>query len=440
MLQPSIARNPLALRKLLELCMQTGKFPLNHFLNCKLNRMKLRSGKTTKPFDGRQRTRGPRLATFDTPVANARPSAGTGRQRRPETRANKANRITKWPRDIKHTEPRGLQNPSIMCYRNALLQCLLHLPAFCGHLRAVHQECPLPVEECAVCALQELEQKYWGDRTSADFPREPDERGGAIATFDEAFSSCCPEGNQYYEMATGWRQEDPHEFLLFLHSELSAVEHHKSNRLDRLFMFKQVARWTCEHCNADCHAKNDNACMELGVQKPKQTVSLMDLIRRYHTDSRDWYCTEPGCEAERQLRREAGMDEEEIKRRKKLLMDFKISQAPEVLCIELKRSGFGGTNKKIKDDIPYDEELDMTEFTEDESELKYRLFSVVAHSGPSPKSGHHIAAVRKREKGFQTISDLDREELETPDFYELRYPSFEKRTFDPVLLFYSRTA
>ncbi|KAK3714290.1 hypothetical protein LTR37_007876 [Vermiconidia calcicola] len=78
------SRNPVALGKLLEVFMQTGQYPLDYFLNSKLNKIKLRGGKTTKHFGGNQRNRGPRLVTFGTPKANARPPAGTGRRRNPE--------------------------------------------------------------------------------------------------------------------------------------------------------------------------------------------------------------------------------------------------------------------------------------------------------------------------------------------------------------------
>ncbi|KAK3719690.1 hypothetical protein LTR37_004227 [Vermiconidia calcicola] len=437
MLQPSIARNPLALRKLLELCMQTEQFPFTHLLNCKLNKMRLRNGKTTKAFGGDQRIRGPRLATFDTPGANARPPAGPGRQRRPELRANKANRVMKWPSGLSQKEPKGFPNPHNYCYRNSLLQCLLHLPGFCRYLSSTHHECPFLEENCTVCALKALAQKYWTDRRDEDFPTR--RKDGAIGTLDKAFRSCS-EGTEYHQLGRSLMQEDPHEFLLFLYSELAEAAQDQPQQLECLFTMKRTAVRTCADCNHRRPKAEEDAFMDLGVEKckPGESRSITDYIRRYLNESLDWTCDEDGCEADRQLQKEAGS--KVVKQPQVLNLQWKISQAPELLCINLKRSGSAGTNKKMKDDIPYNEELDLTEFTEDGSELKYRLFSVVAHSGTSPKSGHYIAAVRKREEGFQTISDLDREEYKTPDFDELRYPSFEDTKFDPVLLFYSKIA
>jgi hypothetical protein len=57
---------------------------------------------------------------------------------------------------------KGLDNPGLLCYRNAVLQCLLHTPEFYRYL--VRQDrCPAPGDNCVFCALRGLAREYWSN-------------------------------------------------------------------------------------------------------------------------------------------------------------------------------------------------------------------------------------------------------------------------------------
>ena len=172
-----------------------------------------------------------------------------------------------------------------------------------------------------------------------------------------------------------------------------------------------------------------------------ETLSLMDYLREYHAEPIEWFCDDDACAASRQLERENGQDTKRtVKARER---KFTITQAPEILSIQLKRSQ-GVMSKgrfrevKVYDDVPYLEELDLSNFTTYQRPLKYRLYAVVAHRGSSATSGHYIAAVRRKDQGFMTISDLRMQEDEAGTPEELLNPSFDDEKFDPVLLFYLR--
>lgn len=205
---------------------------------------------------------------------------------------------------------------------------------------------------------------------------------------------------------------------------------------------KHSVRWTCEDCNGEHAHEDTNVGLVLGVRSCKgpEKLSLMGYLCEYHTDPAEIFCHGLGCEASRQLESDNG--QESARTTKEQKRNFIITQASEVLCVELKRGAYkqvGGhfMASKIGDDVPFPEELDLSEFTEDENSLKYRLYGVVAHRGPNINSGHYIAAVRRQDdEGFRTISDSDIERPEDDSWEELRYPMFNDAHFDPLLLFY----
>ena len=79
-----------------------------------------------------------------------------------------------------------------------------------------------------------------------------------------------------------------------------------------------------------------------------ETRSLMDYVREFHTDPTRWYCDSDGCEASRQLESELGWENTRVEKFRE--RKFTITQAPEILCVELKRLSY----KKVKGRlIPY---------------------------------------------------------------------------------------
>lgn len=166
----------------------------------------------------------------------------------------------------------------------------------------------------------------------------------------------------------------------------------------------------------------------------------MDYIRQFHREPVDWFCDSDTCAAIRQIEQEGCPSVARV--RKTRDRKFTIVEAPEILAVHLKRSQVQHTNGaacevKVCDDVPFLEELDLSDFTESSRPLKYRLYGVVGHRGRA-SAGHYVASVRRRDNGFVTISDSRMQQDEDGTWDELRNPSFDGQPFQPVLLFYLR--
>ena len=62
------------------------------------------------------------------------------------------------PRSVHKTK--SLLNPGDQCYRNAVLQCLLHTPEFYRYLDKANR-CDTQVDNCVFCAVRALALEYW---------------------------------------------------------------------------------------------------------------------------------------------------------------------------------------------------------------------------------------------------------------------------------------
>ena len=215
-LTPSIARGPQALRSLVRLLLETEQYPFRCFASRNQNSMKLRNNKVHSIVD---QTKQRRLRTPTPPPRRTNPGKCI-----PERPIRETDRITKWPRDLRYSKPKGLRNPGNYCYRRSVLQCLLQLPALYSYLGLSHTFCTEPVDTCTMCALQALMQKYWNDRNRNDFPGPEPGAHGAVDALDHAFNSSCPVNSAFKDFATPNVRGDPHEFLTYLLDQLATRE------------------------------------------------------------------------------------------------------------------------------------------------------------------------------------------------------------------------
>ena len=56
--------------------------------------------------------------------------------------------------------PKGFSNAHVMCYRNSMIQALLHIPKLVNWLEDYHDACPKE-NRCTICAFQRLSLLYW---------------------------------------------------------------------------------------------------------------------------------------------------------------------------------------------------------------------------------------------------------------------------------------
>jgi uncharacterized UBP type Zn finger protein len=121
------------------------------------------------------------------------------------------------------SKTKGLRNPGLLCYRNSVLQCLLHVPEFFRFLDKADR-CPTPGDGCVFCALRSIALQYW---TSA----EDGGRESAVTSVNTAmenYPALNPDDRQRYGFllpnmrSSG--QQDAHEYFLGVKNML---EHHQ---------------------------------------------------------------------------------------------------------------------------------------------------------------------------------------------------------------------
>lgn len=85
---------------------------------------------------------------------------------------------------------------------------------------------------------------------------------------------------------------------------------------------------------------------------------------------------------------------ESCKQKVSATKQFSLERAPVALCIQLKRFSYSGSNKKIGTAVSISQELDLSQYSSRDmknSQLKYRLVSMITHIGDTPQCGHYTA-------------------------------------------------
>jgi ubiquitin C-terminal hydrolase len=122
---------------------------------------------------------------------------------------------------------KGLENPNYLCYRNAVLQCLLHTPEFYRYLDR-QDRCATPGDNCVFCALRGLARQYWSNgedgrhQSARDETRQTARRYRALANLNTAMDAhpvpyaFLRSGSSSVNNMNGSGQQDAHEYFLGL--------------------------------------------------------------------------------------------------------------------------------------------------------------------------------------------------------------------------------
>ena len=340
-----------------------------------------------------------------------------------------------------------------------MLQCLLHQPALCHYLASIHAA-PLSDghedQECTVCALQTLWEAYWRKSSTKLSPK----RGlnAETSSVNNALLHELPKNSSDFERDLRRKppsQSDPYELLVHL---LDCLKEHETRdtaigeslkgesatseagadqlpSLSELFEVTLEQQWKCSDCGNVAKRflspaeAGHGIGLQVSLQEPRSDLSLVEYLRlntfvaTLTIRCEDGECEQVGDETEgrsRQLRRI-------------------IRKAPEILTIHLSRFAFNAKYQPIKlsNACPFEEYLNLGEFTEEEEPLIYRLDGVVAHKG-NLQGDHYIAAVREQDgKNFRTINDgSPGAKVGTVD--DLERPYWKTTDFDPYVLVYSK--
>ena len=210
----------------------------------------------------------------------------------------------------------------------------------------------------------------------------------------------------------------------------------RAKRLKQMMQMKHIQRGICDQCGLETVEENiESEGLQIPIMDPdtgKPTnLSLMDYLRQFHKDKVEVRCESTECMEQQDLNLQLGQACDQTRTRA-----MKITQSPDMLWIQLKR--FDNYGRKLTNDVPFLEELDLTEFTDDSKELRYRLYGVIGHAGESVNSGHYLAAVRNSDgNSFATINESAVKQSDRSGHEELQTPRFHgRKEYPPYVLFY----
>ena len=321
--------------------------------------------------------------------------------------------------------PSGFENPSIYCYRNALLSVLLcsdrlmsyiqhhHLPRIDEYQHGFISEgkSRLPPDyQDVFTMMHRLFQCYWSSS------RDQESVDEAMREFWEYIDTA----HRPFEVKKRWpmgSQEDCSELLNFLISVLnlqlgedtSAVQSREVQNVQHLmYSATQVLR-RCAGCRLDKNVKHavrsdDSLIWQVPILA-EGTLRLEDFVfQDYGTELTDspWYCNAcytswednvkpkytPGTPAYKEMI---------AKYYAKNKSDYEwhnVARLPEVLLMQLKV--FDRDSDKLDVQIRLVRELDMAEYVNKDvckGSTRYRLKGIVRHIGTNLSFGHYISEV-----------------------------------------------
>lgn len=286
-----------------------------------------------------------------------------------------------WPASVGTPKTKGLENPGTFCYRRSTLQSLLCTPQFFHLLTKFHVGCQRS-SACVVCKLRDLATAYQTtSRNNVD--RE-------LSALDSVIRKTGRQGDNKWTSNEPYKQEDAYLFFAYLVECVEKGSGISKDEFNALYKIKHSPTWTCKFCKK-VHQNDGATPFAYSWELPIKS-SLTAAIESQHTENDLEIRCDGGC-----------------KRNTRRTRTMRISSAPEVLSIHLKRFRMDFRGRRLslgKDtkhvDIP--ETLDVAPWSVDTSKpILYRLQAVVAHAG-NLNTGHYQAYIRTP-SGWKCISD-----------------------------------
>lgn len=150
-----------------------------------------------------------------------------------------------------HSGTKGLRNPGVLCYRNSVLQCLLHIPEFFNYL-CNRDRCSTPGDGCVFCSLRSLALAYWSN-TDQSFPKAaPDSLNIAMNQYpglhesdDKASYGFLKRSKKSKNDMNRSGQQDAHEYFLGIYGML---KHTNNDFLHRIRYVCTPQRLLMRYC------------------------------------------------------------------------------------------------------------------------------------------------------------------------------------------------
>ncbi|KAF9901449.1 hypothetical protein EC991_006097 [Linnemannia zychae] len=279
----------------------------------------------------------------------------------------------------------GLHNLGNTCFLNSVLQCLTYTPPLANFLLSgQHSNSCKTTNFCMMCLLENHVNRCFS-------------RSMVEAISPKAIVSRLRNIGKQFRIG---RQEDSHEFARYLvdalqKSCLLGFDSKLDNRIKETTVVHQIfggyfqSQVKCMKCGHESNTFETYLDVSLDI---KGADSVQKAFRDYTTPEILNKGNQYKCE------------------KCKILVDAKkqmtIYDAPNVLCVHLKRFTF--TGQKINRHVSFEPTLQLNSFMSKNKEhgaLTYNLYAVLVHSGGSCHSGHYYCFVKSSNGIWYSMND-----------------------------------
>ncbi|OBZ88895.1 Ubiquitin carboxyl-terminal hydrolase 36 [Choanephora cucurbitarum] len=321
----------------------------------------------------------------------------------------------------------GFMNGQNTCFLNSVLECLTYTPALAQQLLKQEHSATCRIEGfCALCSMERHMVRCLKDEKSFS-------KGAAI--LPRYFTSNLRAISKTLRLG---RQEDAHEFYMFLLSAIQKASIHGLGKLPpkveetalvyQVFGGKLRSQVRCFSCKATSNSYE--ACLDLSVDLNNKANTLQMALDNFiktdviGNDADNRY----KCDSCKQM----------VRAGKQMTID----ELPMMLTVHLKRFAFDlhrGYMRKITTDVQFPELLNMAPYVSPEKSIKqadYQLYAVLVHYGHGCDSGHYIAYVKAPNGQWYLMDDdavtpVSLKEVLSQRAYMLFYQQLKPQTKQP---------
>ncbi|XP_027767739.1 ubiquitin carboxyl-terminal hydrolase 20-like [Solanum pennellii] len=259
----------------------------------------------------------------------------------------------------------GMCNLGNTCFLNVIVQSFMHTVVLLQLLRSIDHVSPCltyDYEFCVVCIIRELIDIsiFYGR-----FFVWPTKIVSQLRNFSSHFNVN--------------KQEDAHEFLQCFLNKLEICCNYldtKENIVKEAFGGRLVSKLRCCNCGYSSITREPLIDLSLEIEDVDSVSAAMESFTKIEK-------IEFSCE---RCKTQGPFE-------KQLLVDH----SPNVVVLHLKRFKYNGlVVQKVEKHVSFSLELDMLLYSNDinNEEIKYDLYAVIVHSGPSISSGHYYNFIR----------------------------------------------
>ncbi|KAM3078112.1 hypothetical protein ACMFMG_002588 [Clarireedia jacksonii] len=316
-------------------------------------------------------------------------------------RRSLANKTSSEYKRMPTSAQRGMYNPNVLCYRNSLLQSLLHLPKFVNFLIEQHlpKHCVIEQQKCLACSLRILALKYWSPEFSSR------EFTVLLRRLETQFKSLRWEGSLSGE------QMDADEQLSWVLSTMSEQLPEPSvSSLQAITQLGLESKITCAKCGNISANPMSERSLSIPLKPRIRGGSLSAYVKEYMEETIEGY----RCE---KCKKQGNVHRSQV-----------IGHAPDILFVQLKRFGYDGSKDKLR--LPIDLTLDLGPYRDAGNKdcLSYELTAFISHSG-SLDWGHYVCDARGPDGRWNCFNDEQKSSSSVKQALESKLP---------YLLFYQR--